>query len=189
VGGKGPILVIWVKARAGLASHGTLGFGDRGGPLPTPAARPAAPPRSPARSYPPLEAIGDLNSTEVATLWDYQVRTGVRTARFAAWVMTVGFYPDFNSSGGGDVAMALTAAAPLGTSGIAQSAALSANGLWRRAAGLRRGAGRTCVASAAGWLPCSGLGNAALAPLCRIATRSLPHLPAPRRPPRAGPRA
>jgi hypothetical protein len=107
-------------------------------------------PSPPARSYPPLEAIGDLNSTEVATLWDYQVRTGVRTARFAAWVLTVGFYPDFNASAGDDVAMSLTAAAPLGTSGISQSAALSANGLFRRVAGLRRADWCTGIASSAG---------------------------------------
>jgi hypothetical protein len=34
---------------------------------------------------PNLEAIGVLNKSDVLTLWDFQLRTGARSARFGVW--------------------------------------------------------------------------------------------------------
>jgi hypothetical protein len=42
---------------------------------------------SPSPFLPPLrlKAMGYLSSAEVAVLWDFQARSGVRTVKFAAW--------------------------------------------------------------------------------------------------------
>jgi hypothetical protein len=81
--------------------------------------------------YPNLEAIGDLTKAEVLTIWDYQAKTGVRSAKFGVWVTTLGFYPKFDASGSQELGMQFTPVAPLGTSDVPVTAALTAKGLWR----------------------------------------------------------
>lgn len=81
--------------------------------------------------YPNLEAIGDLSQAEVEEIWDYQRKTGARSAKFGAWVTSLAYDPIFNACGGQSIGMSFTKDAPFGTSGITASAALSASGLWR----------------------------------------------------------
>ena len=82
-------------------------------------------------TYPPLEAIGDLTAAEVEALWDYQRRTGARSARWAAWPSTVGFAPNQAACAANAQALRFTAAAPLAGSGVPPDAALSSSGLYK----------------------------------------------------------
>lgn len=81
--------------------------------------------------YPNLEAIGDLTKAQVDVIWDYQQKTGVRSAKFGVWITTIGFYPNYDASGSQNLGMSFTKDAPLGTSGVPADAQLLANGLWR----------------------------------------------------------
>ena len=81
--------------------------------------------------YPNLEAIGDLTQAEVNQIWDYQLKTGARSAKFGAWVSTIGYFPNFDACGSQTQSLQLTDAAPLGASGIISSAALTSEGLYK----------------------------------------------------------
>jgi hypothetical protein len=81
--------------------------------------------------YPNMEAMGQLNSTEVNVIWDYQRRTGARSVKFGAWSSNVGWNPNYAACASDDVSFAFTAQAPFGISGIRPGATLSGSGLYR----------------------------------------------------------
>ncbi|KIY97912.1 hypothetical protein MNEG_10048 [Monoraphidium neglectum] len=82
---------------------------------------------------PNLEAIGVLNKSDVLTLWDFQLRTGARSARFGVWPGSIGFAANLASCNAEDRPMTFSAAATtvIGASGINPSATLGNEGLWR----------------------------------------------------------
>ena len=92
------------------------------------------PPRhpSPAPRYPNLEdSNGErLTKDEVDTLWDYQRRTGARSAVWGAWLPSFGYAIVPGTCNDADVGLQFTPDAPLGGTGIPQDAAMSKAGLW-----------------------------------------------------------
>jgi hypothetical protein len=81
--------------------------------------------------YPNIEAMGQLNSTDVNVIWDYQRRTGARSVKFGAWSSNVGWNPNSAACAADDVPFTFTAQAPFGISGIRPGATLSGAGLYR----------------------------------------------------------
>lgn len=83
------------------------------------------------RRYPNLEAIGDLTAAEVETIWDYQRKTRARSAKWGAWIGTLGFMPAYDTCGGETQGLAFTPEAPLAGAGVPADAALTSAGLWK----------------------------------------------------------
>ncbi|KIZ05734.1 hypothetical protein MNEG_2222 [Monoraphidium neglectum] len=81
--------------------------------------------------YPNVEAMGLLNRSDVDAVWAFQRQTGVRGVKFGAWPSNVGWNPDTTACTSSYSRMNISAAMPLGISGIKRTANLSAEGLYR----------------------------------------------------------
>jgi hypothetical protein len=73
-----------------------------------------------------------MNASEVATVWDFQRRTGARSVKFGASHMSAGFAaPASTACSSAAGALSLTADAPLGVSGVKATASPQYDGIWR----------------------------------------------------------